>query len=128
MKSPSVRTRMFMQILRKAKHGTIILTLPDGSRNIFGEGDPAIKVQVKEWTAIDMLFDKGDLGLAKAIIKDLLVVDDVAALVEWACRNDQDLAQALHGTWYGTVAAKLRHLLNGNNRAQPRKILWRITI
>lgn len=121
MKSPSVRTRMFMQILRKAKHGTIILTLPDGSRNIFGEGDPAIKVQVKEWTAIDMLFDKGDLGLAKAIIKDLLVVDDVAALVEWACRNDQDLAQALHGTWYGTVAAKLRHLLNGNNRAQAKK-------
>ena len=89
--------------------------------DVFGEGNPQINVHVKTWEAIDLLFDKGDLGLARAIIEDSLAVDDVAALVEWACRNDQDLAQALHGTWYGTVAAKVRHLMNRNSREGAKK-------
>lgn len=121
MSRPSVRTRMFLQLLKNARHGTIDLTLPDGKQNRFGSGEPVIKVEVRQWAAIDLLFEKGDLGLAEAIIEDILVVDNVAALVEWACRNDQDLAQTLHGTWYGTLAAKMRHLLNWNSRRGAQK-------
>ncbi len=121
MKGPSVRTLMFLQILRKAKHGTVDLILPDGRRENYGEGTPVIRVEVRTWEAIDLLFNKGDLGLAEAIVENSLVVDDVVALVQWACLNDQDLGQALHGTWYGNLAAKIRHLMNYNNRRGAQK-------
>ncbi len=121
MSGASLRTRMFLQILRKAKHGTIDLTLPDGKRENYGEGSPIITLDVKSWAAIDLLFSKGDLGLAEAIIAGDIVVDDTVALIQWACQNDQDLGQALHGTWYGNLAAQIRHLMNANSRRGAKK-------
>lgn len=121
MKGASVRTRMFLQVLQKAKHGTVNLSLPNGTCENYGEGQPLITVEVKTWDAIDLLFSKGDLGLAEAIIEGTIVVDDTVALIKWACLNDQDLGQALHGTWYGNLAEKLRHFLNRNDRKGAKK-------
>ena len=121
MSRASIRTRMFLQILRNSRHGTVDLTLPDGWRAQYGKGLPLIRVEVVRWATIDLLFSKGDLGLAEAIINQELIVDDTAALVEWACRNDQDLGATLRGTWYGTLVAKLRHYLNRNDRKGAQK-------
>lgn len=117
----SVRGQMFLKVLKRAKYGTIDLIKPDGGHEQYGEGLPLITVRVKTWSALDLLFSKGDLGLAEAIVEEQLIVDDVAALVEWACRNDQDLGRALYGSWYGTLAAKVRHFLNRNDRKQAQK-------
>jgi cyclopropane-fatty-acyl-phospholipid synthase len=121
MKRPSVRTKMFLNILKKAKHGRVHATFPDGRQEVYGDGEPVIHVEVKDWSAIDLLFSKGDLGLAESVVEGTLIVDDMARLVEWACLNDQDLARALHGTWYGTLAAQLRHFLNRKDREGARK-------
>ena len=121
MKKPSLKAQMFLQILKKSKHGTVILTTPDAKTEAFGEGTPTIKVHVKDWYAIDLLFSKGDLGLAEAIIDGTLEVDDITALVEWACRNDQDLGNAIHGSWYGVLASKIKHLMNHNSRKGAKK-------
>lgn len=121
MNTPSLRTRIFLQILRKAKHGTVDLSLPDGRRENYGQGQPVIRVEVKTWESIDLLFAKGDLGLAETIISGEIVVDDTVALVEWACKNDQDLGQTLHGTWYGNLTEKLKHFLNRNSRLGAKK-------
>ncbi len=121
MRNSSVRSLMFLQVLKRARYGTLDLTLPDGRRENYGEGLPVIKVTVKTWTAIDQLFSKGDLGLAETIIYGDLEVDDAAALIEWACRNDQDLGQALYGTWFGALAEKLKRFLNRNDRKGAKK-------
>ncbi len=121
MKAPSFRGQMFLKVLKNAKHGTLDIILPDGSRDQYGEGLPRIHVHLKNWTALDLLFSKGDIGLAEAIVDELMVVDDVAALVEWACRNDQDLAKVIYGSWYGTIASKVHHFLNRNNRKGAKK-------
>lgn len=121
MKNRSLRTHMFLQILRKAKHGTVDLTLPDGKRENYGVGEPIIRVEVRDWNAIEQLFIKGDLGLAEGIIENTIVVSDVVALIEWACKNDRDLGQALHGSWYGVLAAKLKHFFNRNDKKGAKK-------
>ncbi len=121
MTKPSFKAQMFIQILKRSKHGTVTVTTPDNKTEKYGEGLPAIKVVVKDWAAIDLLFSKGDVGLAETIIDGTLVVDDIVALVEWACRNDQDLGQALTGSWYGTLASKLKHLMNRNSKAGAKK-------
>lgn len=112
---------MFFEILRRAKHGTVKIFTPDGTEEIYGEGEPTIHLSLKNWGVIDLLFNAGDLGLAEAIISEDLVVDDPAALIEWACRNDQDLAEAIRGNWYGTILSKLKHLLNDNTKTQAKK-------
>ncbi|MBY0315061.1 MAG: cyclopropane-fatty-acyl-phospholipid synthase family protein [Bdellovibrionales bacterium] len=116
-----IRGKVFLKILKNAQFGTVDLLLPNGKTELYGHGDPLIRVEVKEWSALDLIFSKGDIGLAEAIIDESIVVDDVTALVRWACENDQSLAQALHGTWKGTFLAKLRHFLNRNDRSGSQK-------
>lgn len=112
-----VRTRMFLQLLKNARHGTIDLPLPDGKQTRYGSGDRVIRVEVRAWAAIDLLFEKGDLGLAEAVIENTLIVDDVVALVEWACPNDQDLAQTLHGAVERT-GCKITAVINSPQQAR----------
>ena len=121
MSRSSFTVKLFVQVLRKAKFGSVSVTFPDGDREIFGEGELKANVIVKRWAAIEQLFKKGDIGLAEAIIEDTLQVDDTTALVEWACLNDQSLANAIHGTWYGTFLFKLKHLMNQNTKSKAKK-------
>jgi cyclopropane-fatty-acyl-phospholipid synthase len=117
----SIQGRMFLQILKKAKHGTVQIHFPDGKNESYGEGLPVMQVEIKAWEAFDRLVKHGDLGLAESIIEGELVVDDEAALIEWACKNDQDLGQTVYGKWYGNILARLKHFLNDNTRKQARK-------
>ena len=116
MNHPSLTGRIFLQVLKRARHGSVHVTFPDGKKETFGEGGPVICADVRAWSVFGLLFAKGDLGLAEAIISGDLVVEDPAALVEWACRNDQSLARALHGTWYGVVASQLKRWVTINDR------------
>lgn len=120
-KSKSLRAKMFFEILRRAKHGTVRIQTPDGTEEVYGEGEPVMNLTLKNWEVIDLLFSSGDLGLAEAIISEELIVDDPAALIEWACRNDQDLEKAIRGNWYGTILSKLKHFLNDNTKSQAKK-------
>ena len=121
MSRPTLRSKLFLQVLRKAQYGTVWLTLPDGRRETYGTGEPRIDVEVRTWKTFDLLFSKGDLGVAEAIMAGDLVVADAVALVEWACLNDQALSQALHGSWLGTLVDKLNRLWKENHREGAKK-------
>jgi cyclopropane-fatty-acyl-phospholipid synthase len=115
------KTQFFLKILRKAKHGTLEIEFPNGKSECFGEGEPRIRIQVRTWKAFDLLLTKGDLGLAETVMEGDLIVDDLATLVQWACQNDEDLGQAIHGKWYGTLIAMMKHRLNKNSREKAKK-------
>lgn len=121
MAQPSLATKFFIQILKNARYGTVQITFPDGKSQIFGDGELVAHVTVKKWAAIDELVNKGDLGLAEAIIEGDIEVDDAAKLVEWACRNDQSLEQTIHGTWLGTFLYQIKRLLTLNSKKQAKK-------
>lgn len=121
MAQASWTAKFFIQVLKNAKHGTIKITFPDGKTNTFGEGELKASLILKNWATIDQLVNKGDLGLAEAIIEDNIEVDDAAALIEWACRNDQSLGQALHGTLMGTLLYQLKRVLTRNSKKQAKK-------
>lgn len=121
MSQPSIASRFFVQILKNAKHGVIKVTFPDGKSETYGEGSFIACVDVKKWTAIDNLVNKGDLGLAEEIIDGNISVDNTAALIEWACLNDQALSRALHGTWIGTLIYQVKRLLTRNSKSGAKK-------
>ncbi len=121
MSKPTFASRFFLQILKNAHGGTVQLTMPDGKVECFGEGEPTIKVTVKNWAVFAQLVSRGDLGLAEAIIDGDIEVNDTVALVQWACNNDQALSRALHGTLRGTLISQIRHLLSMNSRKGAKK-------
>jgi cyclopropane-fatty-acyl-phospholipid synthase len=121
MAQPSFAARLFVQILKNAKHGMVRVTFPDGKSEVYGQGGFVAHVVVKNWQVIDQLVNKGDLGLAEGIIEGALEVDNTAALIEWACRNDQSLGQALHGTLLGTLLYQFKRLLTRNTKDQAKK-------
>lgn len=121
MSHPSLAARLFVQILRNAKDGHVKVTFPDGKTETFGEGPYVATVTVKNWLAIDELVSKGDIGLAENIIEGHIVVDRTAELVEWACRNDESLERALHGTWFGTFLYQVKRFLTRNSKNQAKK-------
>ncbi len=121
MAQPSFAARFFMQILKSAKNGHVEITFPDGKKEKFGDGSFVAHVHIKEWSAIDQMVQKGDLGLAEAVIEGKVDVDNMAALIEWACRNDQALGRALHGTWVGTLLYKIKFMLSRNSKNGAKK-------
>lgn len=121
MTGPSLKSRIFLKLLQNTKGGSLSVTLPDEHVEHFGDGPVGINLRITEWSVIDDLLDKGDLGLAEAIIDNRLQVDDVVALIEWACRNDDAVERMIHGTWFGTMAARLRRLMARNTRRGAKK-------
>jgi cyclopropane-fatty-acyl-phospholipid synthase len=114
-------SRLFVPLLKRSKYATLHVTFPDGEIQVFGEGAPHIQVQVKSWEIFQWIWKEGDLGLAKAIIYGQLEVDQLAALVTWACRNEQEVSQTLHGTWFGTLFYRLSKMLKPNTKTGAKK-------
>ena len=110
-----------MQILKNAQHGSVCITFPDRQVSNFGKGNLIANIKINNWKAVDDCVSKGDIGLAESIINGDIEVDDTVALVEWACRNDQALGRALHGTILGTFLYQIKNFLNRNSKKQAKK-------
>ncbi len=121
MNGPSFSARIFMQLLKKAKFATLDIAFPNGERHVFGQGEPRIHVHFKSWDVFQWLMQEGDLGLAKAVATGNMEVDNMAALVQWACLNEQELERTLHGTWFGTLFYRLKKILTPNTKAGAKK-------
>ena len=121
MSHPSFGAKIFVQLLKKAQYGSVLVTFPDGKTETFGDQDVVAHVKLKNWSVIDQLIRKGDIGLAEGIIENEIEVDDMAALIEWACKNDQALGQALHGTLLGTLMYQINRFFTRNSKKQAKK-------
>ena len=121
MARASLAAKFFMQILKNAQHGSVCITFPDKHVATFGKGNLIANIKINNWKSIDDCVSKGDIGLAEGIINGDIEVDDTVALVEWACRNDQALGRALHGTILGTFLYQIKNFLNRNSKKQAKK-------
>lgn len=121
MAKASLAAKFFMQILKNAQHGSVCITFPDNQVSNFGKGNLIANIKINNWKAIDECVNKGDIGLAESVISGDIEVDDTVALVEWACRNDQALGRALHGTILGTFLYQIKNFLNRNSKQQAKK-------
>lgn len=121
MKKMPLSAQFFLKTLENSKFGLLNMTLPDGKQRSYGEGERQLNIEVRDWEVFNMLLQRGDMGLAEAIIEDRIFVEDQAALVEWACLNDQALGKALYGTLKGTLISQIRRFLAWNSRKGAKK-------
>ena len=49
MEHASIGAKLFVQILKKAKFGSVDIIFPDLTRKNFGEGDTIAHLKIKNW-------------------------------------------------------------------------------
>ncbi len=114
-------TRLVFSLLEKLRGGLLEIRLPEGSCQLFGEGDTRVTMQVRDEAVFSQVLARGDIGFAEAYIDGAWESPDLTALMALLARNRDALRSAVYGQWRPLLAARLRHWLNGNSRAGSRK-------
>lgn len=109
------------RLLEGLRSGLLEVCLPDGSRALFGDGEPGATWQVRDMAVFSQVLARGDIGLAEAYFDGHWDSPDVTALLTLFARNRDGLARAIYGSWPRLLAARLRHWRRGNSRAGSRR-------
>jgi cyclopropane-fatty-acyl-phospholipid synthase len=114
--------RTVFRLLRQLKVGTLDLQLPDGSQAHFGGHDePRAALRLHDWSACSAALTSGDIGFAESFIAGHWTSPDLAALLKLFIANREAMESVIYGTWWGSLAYRLKHLMNRNSRRGSRK-------
>ncbi|MBZ8141388.1 SAM-dependent methyltransferase [Rubrivivax gelatinosus] len=116
--------RTVFRLLRRLAYGTLDVQLPDGSLAHFGtgrDGEPRASMRMLDWSVCSATLKSGDIGFAEAYIEGRWTSPDVVALLQLFTANRDAVESAIYGTWWGSIAHRVKHLLNRNSRRGSRK-------
>ena len=120
---PPAAARVILALLSKLQHGALTLHLPDGAVRHFGaaaEGQ-AIVLELKNWKLFTAALRSGDIGFAESYIAGDWSSTNLAGLIELMARNREAIESLVYGSWWGSLAYRIRHLLNRNSKSGSRK-------
>ena len=114
--------RTALKMLRRLKHGTLTVQLPDGSLLRFGSGTaPLASLHLHNWKPCSAALRSGDIGFAESYIAGDWTTPHLADLLELLIVNRQEVESAIYGSWLGRLAYRVKHLLNRNTKANSQK-------
>ena len=114
--------RTALKMLRRLKHGTLTLQLPDGSLQRFGSGDaPVAVLHLHNWKPCSAALRSGDIGFAESYIAGDWTTPHLTDLLELLIINRKEVESAIYGSWLGRLAYRIKHLLNRNTKANSQK-------
>jgi len=115
--------KVLLSLLKGLRYGRIDLTGPNNERFSFsGElPGPAASLRIHDWSVFGDILKSGDIGFAEAYIRSKWETPDLVSVIELAVRNRIVLDKALHGSWWGKVLYRLRHLMRSNTRSGARR-------
>jgi len=117
-----VAARMMLALLERIKVGTVVLTTPDGETCRFAATpEPYVELHIHDWSACRQIMQSGDIGFAEAYRDGKYSCNDIVAALSVAVINQDIMEQTIHGTFWGTVLYRLRHVLNRNTRTGSQK-------
>ena len=114
--------RTALKMLRRLKHGTLTVQLPDGCLLRFGSGTaPMASLHLHNWKPCSAALRSGDIGFAESYIAGDWTTPHLTDLMELLIINRQEVESAIYGSWLGRLAYRVKHLLNRNTRANSQK-------
>ncbi len=114
--------RTTLQLLQRLVHGSLTLTLPDGSVQRFGSTDgPHASMKLHNWNVCSAALKSGDIGFAESFIAGDWTTPNLTTLLELMIANRREVEDVIYGSWFGRLAYRIRHLLNRNSKANSRK-------
>jgi cyclopropane-fatty-acyl-phospholipid synthase len=120
--SAPAAARAVFRLLQSLRHGVLDIQLPDGSQARFGSGDePRAAIRLTDWSVCSAALKSGDIGFAEAYIDGRWSTPDLVALLKLFIANREAIESVIYGRWWGSLALRLKHLLNRNSREGSRK-------
>ncbi len=120
--------RALFRLLRQLSVGSLDLQLPDGSQAHFGghgphgeHNEPHAAIRLHDWSVCSAALKSGDIGFAESFIAGGWSSPDVVALLKLFIANREAVDSMIYGSWWGSLAYRLKHLLNRNSRQGSRK-------
>jgi len=114
--------RTVLGLLQRLRHGHLIVQLPDGSLQRFGdENGPTAALTLHDWGVCQAVLKSGDIGLAEGYIAGHWTTPHLADLLRLFIANRREVESVIYGHWLGRLGYRLRHLLNRNSRRGSRK-------
>ena len=114
--------RTVFRLLQQLRHGSLTVSLPDGSVQTVGDGlGPHVSLHLHNWQPFKAALKSGDIGFAESFIAGDWSSAQLPALLQLLAANRQALDDVIHGSWVGRLVYRLRHLLNRNTRGNSRK-------
>jgi cyclopropane-fatty-acyl-phospholipid synthase len=114
--------RAVFRLLRQLRVGTLDVQLPDGSMAHFGSGgEPRAAIRLHDWSVCAAALKSGDIGFAERFIEGGWHSPDLVALLKLFIANREAFESVIYGTWWGSLAYRIKHLLNRNSRHGSRR-------
>jgi cyclopropane-fatty-acyl-phospholipid synthase len=111
-----------LRLLQQLRHGSLSISLPDGSTQTMGDGrGPHVSVHMHNWKPFGAALKSGDIGFAESYLDGDWTTPQLPALLALLAANRQALDDVIHGSWTGRLFYRIRHLLNRNTKTNSRK-------
>jgi cyclopropane-fatty-acyl-phospholipid synthase len=115
------QARWVLKLLERVEHGALMVVFPDGQRACFGHGGPAADVQLVNWNVFGAALKSGDIGFAETYAAGDWTSSDPARVLVFFIRNRAAVERVIYGSFWGSLAYRIKHLLNRNSKPQARK-------
>jgi cyclopropane-fatty-acyl-phospholipid synthase len=114
--------KTLIQLLSQLRVGTLDLQLPDGQLARFGPGgEPRAAIRLNDWSVCTAVLKSGDIGFAESWIDGTWSSPDLVPLLRLFIANRDAIEDVIYGTWWGSLAYRIKHLFNRNSRRGSRK-------
>ena len=114
--------RAILHLLRQLRVGTLDIQFPDGGQARFGSGgEPRAAMRLNDWSVCTAALKSGDIGFAESWIDGMWSSPDLVALLKVFIANRDAIEGVIYGSWWGSLAYRLKHLLNRNSRRGSKK-------
>lgn len=114
--------RTVIKLLQRLRHGSLTVTLPDGSMQRFGgEALPHASLHMHNWNVCSAALKSGDIGFAESFIAGDWSTSNLTELLRVLVKNRTEVEGVIYGTWAGRLLYRIKHLLNRNTKTNSQK-------
>jgi cyclopropane-fatty-acyl-phospholipid synthase len=115
--------RTFFALLGNVKSGHLVLSLPDGRTEYFGNANDSLHadLHILDWAVFNAVLKHGDIGFAESYIRGQWNTSNLKSLLEMAIRNRTLLEKAIYGSWFGSLIYRFKHRMRNNSKSGSRK-------
>jgi len=115
------QARWVLKLLARAEHGVLLVQFPDGQRARFGRAGAVADIQLANWNVFNAALKRGDIGFAETWIDGDWTSSDPARALMFFLRNRAAVERVIYGSFWGSLAYRIKHLLNRNSKPQAKK-------
>jgi cyclopropane-fatty-acyl-phospholipid synthase len=115
--------RILFDVLSRTRYGELNVVTPEGTTHRFvGERDgERASMILKDWSAVDAILRRGDIGLGESYMANLWETPDLQALLTFCQRNRDEFARLTRFDFLNGLISLAARLTSRNSLAGSRK-------